>query len=55
MGDRYTAADLLISWVFAWAPEAVPDVPAIRDWIRRCQARPSVARTRAFDAARMAV
>ena len=54
MGDRYTAVDLLMSGVFAWAPEAVPDVPAIRDWIGRCQSRPSVARTQAFDAARMA-
>jgi glutathione S-transferase len=53
-GDRYTAADLLISGVFAWAPEAIPDVAVIRDWIGRCQARPSVARTRDFDAARVA-
>ncbi|MCX7287434.1 MAG: glutathione S-transferase family protein [Rhodobacterales bacterium] len=52
MGDRYTAVDLLISGVFAWAPDAVPDVPAIRDWVARCQARPSVARTQAFDTAR---
>lgn len=50
VGDRYTAADLLISGVFAWAPDAVPDVPAIRDWIARCQARPSVARMMAHDA-----
>ncbi|MCU0902261.1 MAG: glutathione S-transferase family protein [Tabrizicola sp.] len=51
MGNRFTAVDLLISGVFAWAPESVPDVPLIRDWIARCQARPSVARTLAFDAA----
>lgn len=54
IGERYTAVDLLISGVFAWAPESVPDVPAVRDWIARCQARPSVARTAAFDAAQMA-
>ncbi len=54
MGDRFTAADLLISGVFAWAPEAAPDVPAIRDWISRCQARPSVVRTREFDALQLA-
>jgi glutathione S-transferase len=51
MGDRFTAADLLISGVFAWAPDAIPDVAVIRDWIARCQARPSVARTHAFEAA----
>lgn len=54
LGDRYTAADLLISGVFAWAPEMIPDVPAIKDWIARCQARPSVARTLALDAGIMA-
>jgi glutathione S-transferase len=54
MGDRFTAADLLITGVFSWAPEAIPDVAVIRDWIARCQARPSVARTQAFDAERMA-
>ncbi len=32
----------------------IPDVPAIRDWIARCQARPSVARTLARDAELMA-
>jgi glutathione S-transferase len=54
LGDRYTAVDLLVSGVFAWAPESIPDVPSIRDWITRCQARPSVAEAQAFDAARMA-
>ena len=54
MGSRFTAADLLISGAFAWAPDAIPDVPPLRDWVARCQARPSVARTQAFDAAQMA-
>lgn len=54
IGERFTAADLLISRVFVWAPQSTPDVPAIKDWIARCQARPSVARTQAFDMARMA-
>lgn len=49
IGDRFTAADLLISSVFVFAPDSVPDVPVIRDWIARCQARPSVARMRAHD------
>jgi glutathione S-transferase len=54
VGDSYSAVDLLVSGVFAWAPESIPDVPAIRDWIARCQARPSVEQTQAFDAARLA-
>jgi glutathione S-transferase len=53
-GDRYTAADLLISGVYAWAPAMIPDHPLVKDWIARCQARPSVARTLARDAALMA-
>ena len=49
MGARYTAVDLLISGVFAWAPEAIPDVPVIGDWIARCQARPALARVKDAD------
>ena len=49
IGDRYTTLELLISRIFAWAPEAIPDVRVISDWISRCQARPS-----ALDAVRMA-
>ena len=52
--DRYTAADLLVSGVFSYAPEAIPDVRAVRDWIARCQARPSVARTLEFDTRQLA-
>ena len=55
LGDSYSAADLLVHSPFAWMPDYTPDVPAIRDWVARCQARPSVGRTNAFDAARMAV
>ncbi|GHD98767.1 glutathione S-transferase [Defluviimonas sp. 20V17] len=48
-GDRYTAADLLLSSAFGWWPEGRPDDPVICDWIDRCLARPSVARTMARD------
>lgn len=54
LGERFTAADLLISSTFAWYPAGLPDLPAIQDWHARCQARPSVARTMARDAAAMA-
>ena len=54
LGDEYSAADLLVHSPYAWFKDAIPDVPAIRDWVARCQARPSVGRTNAFDAAQMA-
>lgn len=55
LGDSYSAADLLIHSPYAWFRDATPDVPAIRDWVARCEARPSVARTRAADAALLAL
>ena len=54
LGDDYSAADLLVHSPYAWFKDATPDVPAIRDWVARCQAREAVARTRAADAARLA-
>jgi glutathione S-transferase len=53
-GDRFTVADLLISSVFGFAPDSIPDVPVIRDWIARCQGRPSVAQMKAYDEGLMA-
>ncbi len=54
LGDRYSAADLLVHSPYVWFKDATPDVPAIRDWVARCQDRPAHARTRAADAARLA-
>ena len=54
LGDDYSAADLLVHSPYAWFKDATPDVSQIRDWVARCQARPSVGRTNAFDAAQMA-
>ena len=51
LGDEYSAADLLLASPFVWAPQMTPDVPEIRDWIARCQARPAASRIEAFDAA----
>lgn len=54
LGQDYSAADLLVHSPYAWFTDATPDIPAIRDWVARCQAREAVARTRASDAAAMA-
>ena len=50
LGDRFSAADLLVHSPYAWFGNMTPDVPVIRDWVARCQARPAVARTRESDA-----
>ena len=50
MGDRFSAADLLCHSPYAWFPEVTPDVPAIRDWVARCQDRPAVRRAAEEDA-----
>lgn len=42
LGDRYSAADLLCSSPFNWAPDLMPDNAAIRDWVARCAERPAV-------------
>ena len=49
LGEAFSAADLLMVSAFTWAPGMVPDVPAIRDWVARCEARPSAARLVAFE------
>lgn len=49
LGETYSAADILLASPFVWFPQAMPDVPAIRDWVARVQDRPSVQRTEAFD------
>lgn len=54
LGEHYSAADLICHSPFAWFPEATPDDPLIRDWVARCMGRPSVARSLAADAVRMA-
>jgi glutathione S-transferase len=53
LGDSYSAVDLLVQSPYAWFKDATPDDPAIRDWVARCSARPSVARTFASDKALM--
>ncbi len=43
MGDRYTVADAVCHSPYAFLPEATPDVPSIRDWIRHCTEQPGAA------------
>lgn len=49
LGERFSAADLLLSSPFSWFPAATPDVPVIRAWVERCEAQPSAARLAEFD------
>jgi glutathione S-transferase len=51
MGDRYTAADLLLHSPFAWFPDSAPSHPAVQGWIQRCGERPSVRFAAESDAA----
>ncbi|MEZ5714326.1 MAG: glutathione binding-like protein [Paracoccaceae bacterium] len=50
VGGHYTAADLLLASPFSWMPALTPEAPAIKAWIARCQARPSVAFAQEYDA-----
>lgn len=54
LGERYSAADLLIHSPYAFFRDNIPDDPAIRDWVARCMGRAAVARTLASDAALLA-
>lgn len=54
LGEEYSAADLLCHSPYAFFPQAMPDDPMIRDWVARCQARPSVRRVKEADAAMVA-
>lgn len=54
LSDQFSAADLLMVSPFTWFPDATPDVAAIRDWVARCEERPSAARTAAYDESLMA-
>jgi glutathione S-transferase len=51
MGERFTAADILVHSPFAWFPAATPDDPLIRDWVERCKARPARQQVLQADAA----
>lgn len=50
LGDRFSAADILVHSPYAWFKESIPDDPLIRDWVARCMARPARLRTVEADA-----
>lgn len=54
LGQDYSAADLLCHSPYAFYRDQAPDDPLIQDWIARCQDRPSVARVKAADVAKIA-
>lgn len=53
MGERYSAADLLLHSPYAWFPDAAPKDPVILDWIERCKARPAGQKVRSEDVFRL--
>lgn len=52
LGDKFTAADVLWGTALTWTTmfKLVPELPAIKEYIARVNARPSVARVKAEDA-----
>lgn len=41
MGAEITAADFIMASPFQWAPNFLPDIPAIQDWVKRVSEHPS--------------
>lgn len=41
LGDRFTAADILLCSPYLYFPDALPDHPAVRRWFERCTNRPA--------------
>jgi glutathione S-transferase len=52
LGEKFTAADVLWGMALGWTTmfKLVPELPVIKAYIGRVNARPSVARARAKDA-----
>ena len=36
LGERFSAADMLLSSPFQWFGDALPAGPQVRDWVDRC-------------------
>jgi glutathione S-transferase len=49
LGNRVSAADILIASVMQWAASAMPDLEVLRAHLGRMQARPALARAMARD------
>jgi glutathione S-transferase len=50
MGERYTAADLLVASPFQWFADLDAGSDVTRDWVARCAAQPWIAAATAMDA-----
>lgn len=50
VGERFSAADIIVVSVFNWLPDLLPDVQVIRDWVARCQSQPSHKTALEYDA-----
>ncbi|MEO7380748.1 MAG: glutathione S-transferase family protein [Paracoccaceae bacterium] len=48
-GEQYTAADMICASAFTFMPQLMPDDALIRDWVARYQARPALAKAKAYD------
>ncbi|MDT1064413.1 glutathione S-transferase family protein [Paracoccus sp. CPCC 101403] len=49
LGDKFSAADLLVASPFIFFGDVMPSTPAITEWAGRIQSRPSQALAAAFD------
>lgn len=49
LGDRVSAADILIASVMQWAASSMPDLDVLRAHLDRMQSRPALARAMARD------
>lgn len=52
LGERFTAADILLQSPFFWFNDIVPDDPLIRDWLARGKSRPAFQRVLQAEAQR---
>jgi len=41
LGERFSAADILVHSAYAWFRESMPQDADIRDWVERCVGRPA--------------
>lgn len=51
LGDKYSAADLLMASVFLWRPDFIPEIASVKDWVARCGEHPSTKKAQELDAA----
>lgn len=54
LGERFSAADILLQSPFFWFKDATPDDPLIRDWLVRGAARPAFQRVMQAEVLRRA-